>query len=68
MERDFFPQNPKVENPVKTTCPILFGSGLASGRCSVETRECHVKEKNALGLGPFLYGAVKCDNNDNYIT
>ena len=30
--------------------------------------ECHVKGKNALGLGPFLYGAVKCDNNDNYIT
>ena len=29
--------------------------------------ECHVKGKNALGLGPF-YGAVKCDNNDNNIT
>ena len=37
MGGDFSTQNPKVENPVKTTLHVRFGfvSGLASGRCSV---------------------------------
>ena len=72
MGGDFSTQNPgfstqKVENPVKTTCPIWFCFGVGEREMFRNVVECHVKGKNALGLGPF-YGAVKCDNNDNNIT
>lgn len=54
MGGDFSTQNPKVENPVKTTCPILFCFGVGERERFRRDSRVSCEGKKRARAGTFL--------------